>query len=222
MKELHSKRLIVTLGVVAVLITVTGIMFKQEFLNILPLYISLAVAYLQSQVNRKAYLLGGINSLLYAAVYFHFKLYASAASAAFFSTSMQFLTYFLWGRKPRGNATEFRSMSGKQRLLAILGFAVLWAALYGILSTSGSAYRVFDVSGTLLGIVVSTLTMFAFIEYMPLMILNLFITIGLHISMTVEKPAQITYVIYSVFSLICQFCAQKKILVLYAEQRKKG
>ncbi len=101
----------------------------------------------------------------------------------------------------------------------VLVFIAVWAALYAILSASGSAYRFFDISYSLLGILVSILTMLAFIEYVPLMILTQFISIGLYLSMMKENPAQITYLLYTLFSMVCQFMALKKVIALYKKQK---
>ena len=49
----------------AVLITVTGIVFRQRFLLMLPLYVSLVVGLLQSRASRFSYLLGGLNCVIY-------------------------------------------------------------------------------------------------------------------------------------------------------------
>lgn len=219
MKE--NKRMYCLLGVTAVLITVTGIMFKQQFLNILPLYVSLFVGLLQSRVNRLAFFIGGCNSILYAIVYVHFKLYATAAYALLFSTSMQFLTYFLWSRKPSGKATIFKSMKAWQRAAVAGGCIALYAVIWLILRSTDSGYRFFDITGSILGTLCSILTMLAFIEYVPLTIVSQLISVGLYISMMRENPAQVTWLIYILYSLTCQIFALRKVIALYAEQQKK-
>lgn len=208
------------LGTAAILITATGIIFKQPFLNILPLYISLFVGLLQARVNRFAFFVGGCNSVLYAIVYIHFKLYATAAYALIFSTSMQFLTYFLWGKKPSGKATVFKAMNAKQRIALAVGFVAAYAVIWLILRTTDSLYRFFDITGSLLGTLCSVLTMLAFIEYVPLTMVSMIISIGLYISMMKENPAQITFLIYVLYSLSCQVFALKKVIHLYGEQQK--
>ena len=60
----------------AIFITVTGILSHQSILRMIPLYVPLGVGILQSRANRYANLVGGINALLYAVVYFYFGLYA--------------------------------------------------------------------------------------------------------------------------------------------------
>ncbi len=209
---------LIPLAVTAVCITASGILYKQPILHILPLYISLAVSLLQARVNRTAYLIGAVNSLLYAAVYLHFRLYASAVYAVLFSFTVQLATYFLWRKNPSGEATVFHALKAPGRIAIAVGFTAVWTAVYALLSAANSGYRFFDLSSSLLGILISILTMLAYIEYVPLMILSQFISIGLYLSMMRENPAQITYLIYTLFSTACQFAALKKVLSLYKEQ----
>ena len=79
----------ILLGITTVCITLSGILYKQPILYMLPLYISLVISLLQSRVNRLAYLIGAGNAILYAIVYWHFRLYASAVYALAFSFTIQ-------------------------------------------------------------------------------------------------------------------------------------
>ena len=64
-KYLADKKVMVIIMVITfVFITVSGLVYKQSFLRILPLYISLLIALLQSEVNRYANLVGGLNSII--------------------------------------------------------------------------------------------------------------------------------------------------------------
>lgn len=219
MKATTKNHMPYLLALTAVLITVTGIIFKQSFLRILPLYISLFVSLLSSRVSRNAFLLGSLNSILYAVVYFQFKLYASALYALLFSFTVQMATYLLWKRKPVGKATVFRAMTGRQRLLLALSFALIWGIVFCVLSAVGSGYRVFDVTTSLLGILNSFLAMLAFIEYVPLTMCGSLISIGLYISMMRDTPAQVTYLIYALYGIVCQLLALKKVFRMYKEQK---
>lgn len=206
---------ILMLAIVAMLITITGSLFKQKLINMLPLYISLLVSWMQSRVSRVAYLLGALNSILYTIVYIHLKLYATAVYALLFSFTIQLATYFMWKRNAQGEATKFRVMKWWQRLLAISGFATVWVVAYKFLTVTDSGYQVLDVSVSLLGILTSILTMMAYIEYVPLMILSTTSSIILYIFMIQDNPAQITFLIYTVYSLVCQMRALKRVLTFY-------
>ena len=218
-RQTISRPMLILMITTAVLITVTGIIFDQSFIRILPLYVSLCIGMLQSRVSRTAYLIGACNSVLYAVVYAQFKLYASAAYAVLFSCTIQFATYFRWKSRPQGKATVFRAMTGRQRVCVVLLFALCWGVVWLILSQTNSGYRILDISTSLLGILISLLTMLAYIEYAPMMILSGTVNIILYITMLRETPAQITYLIYSIYSMICQISALRKVLKLYKEQQ---
>ena len=220
-----TKEKLFTASLVAVTgaaVLVTGILFGQSFLRMLPLFISLFVMLLQSKVNRYGFLLGGLNSLLYAAVYYYYGLYATAAYAVVFSFTLQVITFFRWKKRSYGKSTVFRKMTWWQRLLGAAGFAAVWFGLVKVLSLFPEAnYSLLDSAHSLLGATVTVLTLFAFIEYIGLQILSGVISVALYVTMLGEKPEQITYLIYAVYALICCVRAAVRIRKLYSEQQNK-
>ncbi|MBR3768294.1 MAG: nicotinamide mononucleotide transporter [Clostridia bacterium] len=224
MKTGFSKKdifIFMLMGCTAILITIAGIYFHQSFLRILPLYISLVIGLLQSRVNRYASLLGSINSLLYGAVYIHFNLYGSAFSAVLFSFPIQLLTFIRWNKNKWEHSTLLRKMSWKHRILLLLVFAVSLAALWIILPLIGSQYVFLDSVTNLLGILIYFLTMFAFVEYTFLMIINGVIGTALYITMLRNEPEITTYLIYSVYSFICIVFSFFQAKKLYSNQQQK-
>lgn len=206
----------------AALITAAGIYFKQSFLRILPLYISLVIAMLQSRVNRYASLMGSINSLLYAAVYVYYSLYGSALSAVLFSFPIQLLTFIRWNKNKWKHSTVLRKLNTKQRVLICLGFIVALAAMWIILPLFGSQYVFLDSVTNLLGILIYFLTMFAYVEYTFLMIINGVIGTALYISMLGESPEMTTYLIFSIYSSICIVFAFFQAKKLYTNQQTEA
>lgn len=207
------------MGLTAVLITAAGIYFNQSFLRILPLYNSLAVGLLQSRVNRYASLIGSLNSLLYGVVYFYYGLYGSMFSAVLFSFPIQLLTFLRWNKNKWEHSTVLRRLTAKQRILLCAGFAVALIAMWIILPLIGSQYVFLDSLTNLLGIVIYFLTMFAFVEYTFLMIINGVIGIALYIQMLGNSPEMTTYLIYSVYSLICIVIAFFQAKKIYNSQQ---
>ncbi len=63
MKTSKSKTII---AITFILIVATGTAFKQQFIRMVPLIISIGVMLLSSEANRYAYLVGGLNSIIYA------------------------------------------------------------------------------------------------------------------------------------------------------------
>lgn len=202
-EKLFNPKDFIPIAVMAVLLTAAGIYFHQSFFRILPLFISLAVMILQSKVSRYAFLLGGLNSILYAVVYLYYGLYGVAAQAFLFSFPMQIITFFNWKKNSEKASVKFRRMSGKMMALCIAAFAVSWAALFFVLKKLGSDYAVLDNTVTLLGIFASVLAVPAFIEYTYLNLSVAIVNIFLYIQVIPAHHDQVTYLIYGIYSLIC-------------------
>lgn len=209
----------VLMGCTAVSITIAGIYFKQDFLNIMPLYVSLIIGMLQSRVNRYASLMGSINSLFYGAVYIYYNLYGSAISAFLFSFPIQLLTFIRWNKNKWEHSTKLRKLSGKQRLLVLIGFAVSLIAMWIILPLIGSQYVFLDSITNMLGILIYFMTMFAYVEYTFLMVINGIIGTALYISMLGNTPEMTTYLIFSIYSFICIVFSFFKARKLYDSQQ---
>ena len=209
----------ILMGLTAVLITVAGVYYKQSFLRILPLYISLFVGMLQSKVNRYACLVGSMNSLLYGVVYYYFGLYGSMFSAVLFSFPIQLLTFIRWNKNKWEHSTVLKKLTLKQRILLSVGFAVTLVATWIVLPLIGSQYVFLDSLTNLLGIIIYFLTMFAFVEYTFLMLINGIIGIVLYITMIGDTPEIATYLIFSVYSFICISIAFFQAKKLYASQQ---
>lgn len=221
-KSKFSKKdifIFVLMGCTGVLITAAGIYFKQDFLNILPLYISLIIAMLQSRVNRYASLMGSVNSLLYGAVYIYYNLYGSAFSAILFSCPVQLLTFIRWNKNKWEHSTKLRKLSIKQRLLILAGCIIVLIAMWVILPLIGSKYVFLDSLTNIIGILIYFLTMFAYVEYTFLMIINGVICIVLYITMLPETPEMTTHLIFSVYSFICIVFAFFRARKLYDNQQ---
>ncbi len=210
----------ILMGCTAVLITVAGIYYEQKFLLIMPLYVSIIIGMLQSRVNRFASLLGSMNSLLYGAVYIYYNLYASAFSALLFSFPIQLLTFIRWNKNKWEHSTVLRKLNNKQRIWILLGYVVALAAMWILLPLIGSEYVFLDSVTNLLGILIYFLTMFAFVEYTFLMIINGVIGIALYVTMLPDSPEMMTYLIYSVYSLICIIFAFFRAKKLYDSQQQ--
>lgn len=221
-KEKKTKGQIVSLcllALFAVLITVAGIVFRQSALRIAPLYVSLVIGFLQSKASRYAHLLGAFNCFLYTAAYFSFRMYATAISTILFSLPLQSVTFWLWSKKSYKQSTEFRTLKAWQWLVGGAAFAVAYAVIQFALTSANSNHPFLDNAATLVGFLVSVLSLLSFREYSWFMLLSGAINLLMFGVMTREDPAQSTYLIYAVHSMICmvaQFCSVQK---LYAEQR---
>ncbi|MBR5527751.1 MAG: nicotinamide mononucleotide transporter [Clostridia bacterium] len=220
---------LVMMAVTAVLISASWIVFPPEnpghSFQVIPLYVSLVVMILQSMANRYGQLLGALNSILYAAVYFFvFRTYGQAAYALAVSFPFQLATFINWSRRAYGNSAVFKKMSKKTALCITTLTVVFWVTCYFILSASGSDYIIFDNTITILGILCSVLSMLVYVEYVYIQIFTSVVGVFQYISMIFANGeiSRMPHLIYGIYAAICVFLAWRKITALYAEQNKKA
>ena len=209
----------IIMGAAAVMITAAGVAFRQSPLRILPLYVSLVISLMQSRVSRYAPLIGSVNSLLYAAVYAYYHLYASMAYAVLVSCPLQVITFIRWSRHPWQGSTVLKKLTTKQRIAVSAGSVAVWVAVILILNQVGAAHSLLDTTTTILGILATVLTMLSYIEYTVLMLAGQVCSICLYIAMLEKNPEQLTYLIFSVYALICAAAAFLKTREIYKIQR---
>lgn len=211
-------------AITGVLITVTYLMFKEDFprdfIQILPLYVSLIVMFLQSGANRYGFLLGGFNALFYAGVYVSFGLYASAVSAAAISFPLQILTFIQWGKHPYGKSTMFRKLGPKRLTICLAILAAAFGICYFIFSALGSQHLLLDNASLIFGTVVTILTTLAYIEYLYLQFISQGISFALSLALALNTPSRTPYVVYSVYCTICVILTAVRVFGLYRQQQE--
>lgn len=216
---MKDKKKIIIIAVTGIAILVAGILCKQHFLLMVPLFISLFVMAFQSEANRYGALAGAINSLIYTAAYIYMGVYASAASSVLFSFPMQLMTFFNWRKNAYKTTVVFKSMSKKIRLLSFSGFLFLWAVLAAVFIHLDYEYAVLDSGSFLLGFIVPVLTMLAYIEYTYLWLVQAVLSTLLSVQMVIVDYRQTTYLIYSIYCFYCIICAFINVRKFYKEQQ---
>ena len=189
--------------ITATLMTVAGIIYKQNPLIILPLYVSLFVGILQTKANRYSLLVGGLNSIIYTIVFIYLGVYATAVSTFFFSCIVQLASFLRWNNRKYEHSTRFRKLSTKWRIITVLVSLSAFLVICFALDKAGSVYQVIDSLSSVVGAIASILTLFVFVEYAYLMLVSSVVAFLLYYSMMLNSPAEIVYVIFSVYSIIC-------------------
>lgn len=210
---------LITVFAAFIFITFTGVIFHQSIFRMLPLYVSLAVSAMQSRVNRYASLVGGVNSIIYAAVYMHYNLYASAMYAMLMSFPLQIVTFVLWSKQPWKQSTMLKKLTCKMRAAVVAGAIAAWVLVCVFLSGTTSSYRELDTAVTVTGIVATVLTMLSYCEYTAAMVVSGMLSIILYLFMIKDSPEQITFLGYSVYSLVCSVTAFIRVRKIYDEQQ---
>ncbi|MBR5449389.1 MAG: nicotinamide mononucleotide transporter [Clostridia bacterium] len=210
----------VMIAVTAVAITVTGIVFEQVWWKMLPLYISLVVGLFQTQANRYATLVGGTNSVIYAGVNYAEGLYGQSAYSLLVSFPVQIATFIRWSKNKYKQSTKFRRMSWKTRGVVALIFALCMALTCVILTALGSSYIILDAAMMLIGVFTMVLTFLSFVEYSWFMLCTGVVSIILDAVMMADNPARITFLVFSVYSMICVTLQFITVQRLYKEQQR--
>lgn len=222
MKQARKKVLLeyLPLGVTFVSIVTCAILFKQALIKTLPVCFSLVIVLLNARANRIAFLLGASNSLLYIVGYYLEGVYGSMITAVF-SACLQTASFFLWKRRAYKQATEFRVLSNKNRILLATGLISAWAIASYILSQVGGNEYVLDGLVLVLGFTVTIMQMLALIDSCPLNILNVTISLTLWTRIILNGSiANVTYLISSAYTLYMVVRAAMKWITLYKEQQK--
>ena len=216
--KLYKKIIIVITGIA---ILVTGILCKQEFFLMIPLFISLFVMAFQSEANRLGPLMGSMNSLLYAACYIYMGVYLSAVQALLLAFPIQLITFFRWKKNAYKKTAVFKKMSAKTRIVFFVGVLALWATLAGVCCYLNYEYAILDSILFLLGVIVQILTMLAYIEYTYLWIIQAVIGLFLNVQMVFVNPKETTYLVYGVYALYCVIGAFISVQKFYKEQQQE-
>lgn len=214
----NSKIILIVATGIAIL--VAGILCKQEFFLMIPLFVSLFVMAFQSEANRVGALIGSINSLVYTVAYIYMGVYASAASAILFSFPVQLMTFFRWKKNAYKKTVVFRKMTTKMRIGWSLVFLVIWGIMAAVFMHLDYEYAILDSCTFLFGFVTPVLTMLAYIEYTYLWIIQSVVGVFLNIQMVANDYKETTYLIYGVYALYCVIGAFINVNKFYKEQQK--
>ena len=203
-------------------ILVTGVLYGCPVYRMIPLCVSLMVMILQTRANRATFLLGGINALYYAVVYFSLKLYGMSLYSLLVACPLQLLTWWRWRKNAYAQATVLRRLTGRQRLRWGLGLAGAWLGLYLLLDAFGSGYLILDNTISIISTAGNLGSVLSLIEFPFAQILAHVLNITLYVQMVVEDPAQWPFLIFFSYALICSSISAWFMHKLYRKQRREA
>ncbi len=217
-----NKLSLILMAITGALITASVIIFKPNFIQALPYYVSLIIGVLQASANRYVPLIGGFNSILYAIVYYSIGLNGNALYALLFSFPIQIVTFVRWQKNKYGSSTLFKKMSWLGRGVTAVIFVLAVIGFRAVLSVMGGEQQLFDSMTTLFGILITILTMLSYVEYSYLSPVNGIVSIIMY-TQAVLAPGggiKVHMLIFSIYSLICVTRGMFRISKLYKEQQQ--
>lgn len=212
----------VLICITAVAIAVAAVLTGCPVYRVIPLFVSLLVMYLQTRASRFSFLLGGCNAAYYSVVYAALGLYGMALYSALMACPIQIFTYIRWKKHAYKHSALLKRLSWKQRILAVVGFGALWAVLYLILSSLGSGYLILDNTVSVIGVAANVASLMYLIEFPYIQSLSHTLNIVLYIQMVQNDPRQWTFLIYTIYALVCALISAVYMQKLYNWQKKEN
>lgn len=194
----------IPMGLTAFLILYFAITREQSFLKTLPTLITLIVQLLLVAANRYAFLLGGLNCALYGLAYWTEGLYFSTFYTLLASLPLQLFSFLNWKKhRDRRHSAELKFLSAKQRLLTVLITLTGWAICYFFMAPLFKTANVpsLDTLSFVVGIIVSVLAAFRFIDSQYLNLVNCGAQVVIWVVLALSNPGNLNYVIISFYNL---------------------
>ena len=188
---------------IAAMIITVSVINKQSFIKTLPTLISLFVQVLLVVADRRAFLVGGLNALLYGLSYTMDGIYFSAICACLISAPVQIFSFFNWKKNAEGKKTPLKVLGKGKLSLTVLIILVMWAVVYFGLSRffANATLPLVDTLIFTLGIACTFLSAFRYVDSQYISLINGGASLALWIIITVQNPASLNYVIISVYNL---------------------
>lgn len=194
---------IIPTSLIAVLIIIFAVIGKQSFIKTLPTLISLVIQLMLIKVNRYAFLIGGLNAVLYSISYYNEALYFSFFSALAISAPLQLVTFATWTRRSKKGDAKLRRVSCKMRLLIVAVLALFWFALFKTCSSFlfSSRFAVLDSLAFVCEFATLILSAMSLIESRYINLLACVFALATWIVICVQSPQNINFLIISAYNL---------------------
>lgn len=202
-------------------IVVSGVLAGQAAYKIIPAVVTLFVVLLSSKLYRVAFLLGAANCILYSVGYFVDGLYGSVVSCLVISAPLQVLSWFLWKRSAYKQATLFRRMKGYFYPLIVIATAALAVGMLCVSNRAGGANGMIALDSVLfaLGLAVSVLLTFAYVEGYVLNLLSCVLTVVMWAILAARNIRDVTYLLVSLYNVFRVSIALAACVRMYREQQ---
>ena len=208
---------------VGILIIVFAILQRQAFIKTLPTLVTLVVLIMSVRANRYAFLVGASNSVLYAIAYVIEGVYFSAASALLVSMPIQIISFFVWSNHKDGKTkSKLICMKWWQLLLSILVTFPAWAGCYfGLGAFFEGNMAILDSLCFVLGVIISLLVAFRFIEGQYFNIISCIIALVMWIFICIKNPSNVNFLIISCYNLFRTVQGAVNWTLIYKRQKNE-
>ena len=211
----------VPIGVCAAAILTCAFIFGQKWYKVLPTLNTLIILLLSARVDRRSFLIGGLNAAFYGIGYLTEGLYFSVINCLLVSMPLQLFSFFSWKKHADGNSTKLRSLGWKGEIIVISSLAVgcllcQWLLLpfFG----GGQQQAAFDIFLFVIGLVITVLSLLRYVETPYYNLISATANLIMWSLICTKNIADLNYLIMAAYSLF----RVVQSVISWTKQYRKG
>ena len=192
----------VPMGVCAVAILVCAFVFGQKWYKVLPTLNTLVILLLSARVDRRSFLLGGLNSALYGIGYLGEGLYFSVINCLLVSMPLQLFSFFHWKKHADGKSTKLRTLGWRGEIVVISLTIVGCLCCHWFLLPffAGEKQAALDIFLFVIGLVITVLSMLRYVEAPYYNLISSIANLTMWTLICVKNIADLNYLIMAAYS----------------------
>ena len=194
----------VPIGICAVAILVCAFLFKQKWYKVLPTLNTLLILLLSARVDRRSFLIGGLNAAFYGIGFFTEGLYFSVINCLLVSMPLQLFSFFNWKKHADGNSAKLRTLGWRGEAVVISSTVVGCQLCYWLLLPffeGGQQQVALDIFLFVIGLVITVLALLRYVETPYYNLISAIANLMMWILICVKNVANLNYVIMAAYSL---------------------
>ena len=194
----------VPIGICAVAILVCAFVFKQKWYKVLPTLNTLIILLLSARVDRRSFLIGGLNAAFYGIGFFTEGLYFSVINCLLVSMPLQLFSFFNWKKHADGNSAKLRTLGWRGEAVVISSTVVGCQLCYWLLLPffgGGQQQAALDIFLFVIGLVITVLALLRYVETPYYNLISSTASLIMWALICIENIADFNYLIMAAYSL---------------------
>ena len=210
----------VPMGVCAVAILTCAFVFEQKWYKVLPTLNTLVILLLSARVDRRSFLLGGLNAAFYGIGYFTEGLYFSVINCLLVSMPLQLFSFFHWRKHADGKSAKLRTLGWKGEIVVISSTVIGCLLCHWFLLPffTGEKQAALDIFLFVIGLVITVLSMLRYVEAPYYNLISAAANLVMWTLICAGNIADLNYLIMAVYS----FFRVVQSVVTWTKQYQKG
>ena len=193
----------VPIGICAVAILTCAFVFEQKWYKVLPTLNTLIILLLSAHVDRRSFLIGGLNAAFYGIGFWTEGLYFSVINCLVVSMPLQLFSFFNWKKHADGTSTKLRSLGWKGQLAVVFSLAVGCLLCYWFLLPffgGGQKQAALDIFLFVIGLIITVLSMLRYVEAPYYNLISAAANLTMWSLICVGNVANLNYLIMAAYS----------------------